>query len=174
MLNFISGKTRQKRDTDQFTRASAKKLRDVKFYIWQNKTETRYRPVYESKCKEVYNETTKNQTEVCERVLVANESYEVDVSGWIPYKPGMDLEPGTGRWRLEAKRPANKKVDFILEAHGKEFTEWAWWDDAWKYRREISNLTGYISYLNINRLYFLLEYFIRFRHASRFRRFEVH
>jgi len=112
-------------------------LRDVKFYIWQNKTETRYRPVYESKCKEVYNETTKNQTEVCESVLVANESYEVDVSGWIPYKPGMDLEPGTGRWRLEAKRPVNKKVDFILEAHGKEFTEWAWWDTSWEYKREI-------------------------------------
>ena len=62
----------------------------------------------------------------------------------------MDLEKGIGRWRMEAERKRNTKVDFILEAHGKEFKEWAWWNDTWSYKREISNLT-----LNISALHFL-------------------
>jgi len=125
-------------------------LRDVKFYIWNEEYETRYNPIYEQQnCKLIYDETSKNQTKICDNVLISNESYQVDVSGWIPYKKGMDLPESEGRWRLEAKRPANKKIDFILEAHGKTFDEWAWWDNSWDYKRQI-NLTanaGEFSYL---------------------------
>ena len=125
-------------------------LRDVQFYIWNEEYETRYNPIYENQnCKLIYNETSKNQTEVCEQVLISNESYQVDVSGWIPYEKGMNLPESEGRWRLEAKRKANKPIDFILEAHGKTFDEWAWWDSSWEYKRQI-NLTanaGEFSYL---------------------------
>lgn len=137
-------------------------LKNVRFYIWNEENETRYNPIYENKnCYLDSNYSEEEQefgmlindtwVERCDYVLISNESYQVDISGWIPYEKGMELEESEGRWRIEVEKPNNQKVDFVLEAHGKEFIEWAWWNEVWLYKRTLSNLTGNISYMEINK-----------------------
>lgn len=122
-------------------------LRDVKFFIWKSENTTFYNPIYENQnCRLDFSNST-NGTQICDSVLINNNSIIKDTSHWVEYEKGMDLESSEGRWRLEAKRKPNKRIDFILEAHNKEFTEWAWFNDSWNFKREISNLTGNISAL---------------------------
>lgn len=128
-------------------------LKDVKFYIWEEDINTIYNPIYEN--QNCY--TNANQSLVCDKVLISNNSYQSDNSNWILYEKGMDLEEGDGRWRLEAKRNKNQEIDFILEAHGKEFEEWAWWNDSWEKKRDINiqensgdSLTNYSVAINIS------------------------
>ena len=121
-------------------------LKNAEFFIWETKFETKYNPIYENDCH--IDSSNGTATEVCESILVSNKSYQADISGWTPYEKGMDIEEGEGRWRLEAERPTNKPIDFILEAHGQEFEEWIWWYSSWDYKKPItinssSDLTDY-------------------------------
>jgi len=128
-------------------------LEDVEFFIWNDQFKTKYNPIYEDqKCMT----TGKNFTQVCDSVLISNESFQEDQSGWIVYEKGMDLNNGEGKWRMEAKRKANKPIDFILEGHGKTFDEWAWFNSSWEYRKEInikensgSDVTNYSVPINV-------------------------
>ena len=134
-------------------------LENVKFFIWEDKSETRYNSIYEDQnCIIDYsNSTNKTGIEICDSVLISNKSYEVDLSGWINYKEGTDLKISSGRWKLEAEKIANKPIDFVLEAQGQELTEWAWWNSSWGYKRVInitetsgSSLSNYSTLLYIN------------------------
>ena len=120
-------------------------FKDVKYFIWENSSRTEYDIEYED-CQEY----SKNTTKKCENEIISNKSYQVDTSRWIPYQKGMKLPRGSGKWRFEAEKPKNKKIDFILEAHSKEFDEWAWFNTTFPYKRELSNLTGNITYIEIN------------------------
>ena len=112
-------------------------LRDVQFFVWNEKYETKYNPIYKKEsCVMDYSYLVEG-VEICSD-LISNESYQEDVSDWVIYEKGMDLEASEGRWRLEAKKPINEKVDFVLESHGKEFTEWAWWHNSWNNKRQIN------------------------------------
>lgn len=127
-------------------------LKNVKYYIWEETIETKYHLTYEdTNCRQ-----SVNGTEICDKILKSNESYQVTTESWIPYKTGTKLDKGIGKWKIEAERPLNKKIDFILEAHGKTFTEWAWLNSSWEYKREIpisensdDTLTNYQVMLNI-------------------------
>lgn len=121
-------------------------LKDVKFFIWKYENTTHYNPIYEENCYLDYSNSTEGNN-ICENIVVDQEEIIKDTSHWIEYVKGMDLDESEGRWRMEAKRPKNKPVDFILEAHGKEFEEWAWFNNSWQYKREISSLSGTISAL---------------------------
>lgn len=122
-------------------------LRDVEFFIWEEKFETKYDPIYEDQNCHL----DLNQTNVCDQVMISNESYQEDVSGWINYEKNMELEESEGKWRMEAKRKANKLIDFILEAHGKTFDEWAWWHGNWikKQQMNLSGSVGNLVFINI-------------------------
>ena len=122
-------------------------LRDVQFYIWEGTTETKERIIYEQvNCVETENPNSTNGTMIttCDTEQTTEE-YTINNGEWIPYEKDTKLGIGIGKWRMEAKRPINQKVDFILEAHGKEFTEWAWWNASWEFKRTISSLDGNIS-----------------------------
>ena len=143
-------------------------LKNAEFYIWNEENETRWNPIYEH--QNCYNDTNYTEEEAlfysprisdggierCDNALISNESYEVDISGWVSYKKGDDIKEGDGRWRIEGERPLNVEVDFILEGHNKEFTEWAWWNNSFGYKREIvisetsgASLINYSTLLNI-------------------------
>jgi len=138
-------------------------FKNNRFYIWNEENETRYNPIYENQnCYLDFNLTdeellypemliNESAIEKCDSILISNDSCQIDISGWIPYAEGTKIEKGEGKWRVETEKPSNQKVDFILEGHGEDFTEWAWWNSTWSYKRELSNLTGDISYLEINR-----------------------
>jgi len=110
-------------------------LKNTRFFIWETKFETRYNPIYKTNC--YLNSLNGTAKEICESILISNKSYQADVSEWTLYKEGADLEESEGRWRLEAERPANQIIDFVLEAHGQEFNEWAWWNNTFAYRKKI-------------------------------------
>lgn len=115
---------------------------EVKLFIWRERSITETKEITE----EQYNKE-KGYNEV----IIIDYVNETKVKGeWVLYEKGTDLESSEGKWRFEAKRKANKKIDFILEAHGKEFEEWAWFNNTWDYRRTISNLTANLSYMNIS------------------------
>jgi len=110
-------------------------LKDVKFYIWKNENTTYYDPVYSENCWLDYTNSTLGD-QVCERVDTGETTERIeDTSHWIEYEKNADLEESEGRWRMEAKRPKNKKIDFVLQAHGKTFDEWAWFNETWQLKK---------------------------------------
>lgn len=112
-------------------------LTDEKFFIWENETTTSYNPIYENQnCYIDYSNST-NGNSICENILISNNTITKDTSHWIEYEKNTQLQISEGKWRLEAKRPNNKKIDFVLEAHNKEFTEWAWFNTTWNFKQLI-------------------------------------
>ena len=123
-------------------------LQDVEFFIWVNESYVDHELIFEDSCT-----TDKNGT-ICKKIETGKNEVLRYKSYWKLYKKGTDLDESEGRWRLEAKRPINKKIDFILEAHGKEFTEWAWWDLSWNNKKAIygnasSSQTNYPIFINV-------------------------
>lgn len=110
-------------------------LKDVNFFIWVNESYTVDTPIFISNCVE--NPNPLNATEICTSEQTGTTTETKYNAYWKPYNKGDELEEQEGRWRFEAKRPINKKVDFILEAHGKEFNEWAWFNNSWEKKQEI-------------------------------------
>lgn len=123
-------------------------LRDAKYFYWVNENYTVKVPTgYELVCNE-------NGTVCQDQALKYNDELRVK-SYWKEYTLGSKVPSGEGKWRIEGKRPKNQAVDFIIEASGKEFTEWAWWDASWNKKRAIlynfstGTETGYEARVNV-------------------------
>lgn len=112
-------------------------LKDVKFYIWVNESYKVENPVYEETCQKIYNSTNQSYINQCEQNLLRTDIETKYKQYWKEYNKGDELPESEGKWRIEAKRKPNQKIDFILEAHGKTFDEWAWWDNSWSRKKEI-------------------------------------
>jgi len=94
------------------------------------------------------------------RILIKdNETYNVSVDDYSDNCSWKILNGsntyvcervGTYYWRIEGEKKPFEKVDLILNSFGQDLTEWVWWNSSWQYKREISNLTGYISVMTIN------------------------
>lgn len=109
-------------------------LTDVKFYIWvEEEYQEEIIDEWDEECGvEYYGQT------ICVPVK-STSHFETKTKGyWKEYVKGDDLPESEGKWRMEAKRKANKPIDFVLEAHGKTFDEWAWFNDSWDYKIEVT------------------------------------
>ena len=122
-------------------------LRDVKFYIWVNESYEVENPIYEETCQEVYNSTNQSYVNQCKQNLLRMDIETKYKQYWKEYNKGDELPESEGKWKLEAKRKPNQKIDFVLEAHGKTFDEWAWWNSNWENCKTI-NITTSLSQNN--------------------------
>lgn len=114
-------------------------LSSIEFFIWKEETTTNHDPIYEKNCYLDYTNSTLGE-EICENVEIGTKEKIEDTSHWIKYELGTELPESEGKWKFEAKRKPNKKIDFILEAHGKTFDEWAWFNETWNLKKS-ANVT---------------------------------
>ncbi|GAG24051.1 unnamed protein product, partial [marine sediment metagenome] len=102
---------------------------------------------------EEYEIEVNDYKEVCEDVISVNGTYKNCsniISGthkeirtkefWEEYN-FEDLKAGEYKWRIEGKKNAHEKIDWIGSSFGKELTEWAWWDTDWT-RKTLITITG--------------------------------
>lgn len=108
-------------------------LEDVKFFIWTTENYKQEHKHYVEKCVE-----DRPGHEECAPVYNHSTFTKEERSYWKPYVKNTNLPEGDYKWRFEAKRRPNKPIDFILEAHGKTFDEWAWFNSSWDYCRDIT------------------------------------
>ena len=76
-----------------------------------------------------------------EKVLTGTHE-ETRVRNILEEYNGEDLELGTYKWRIEGTKNKDESVDWIASAFGEDFTEWAWWNSSYDYKR---NITGMID-----------------------------
>lgn len=82
-------------------------------------------PNYEEVCAD--NKDDKNSTKICEFKQVGVTKEDVKSIEWVKYNR-ESLKAGTYKWRLEGTKGLSKKVDWVMNAFGKDFIQWAWWD----------------------------------------------
>ena len=119
--------------------------------------------------EESYKVDVNDYKAVCELVTEANGTYErchQELTGtrqetksriyWKEYDSSI-LSPGTYKWRIEGKKSVQDELDWIAGSFGKDFTEWAWWNDSWNEKQKISindtagtTYNDYIIELNIS------------------------
>ncbi len=128
---------------------------EVKFYDRNNNLKNKDHIIYIEENKsyeiEVIDEKTKrvdcedpleNGTKICyEYYSYKNITKYENV--WKRYN-GKVLTEGIYKWRLEGRKNVNENIDWIAGAFGKEFNEWAWWNNSWNYYRRF-NVTEYYS-----------------------------
>lgn len=91
---------------------------------------------YKEICDEVENGT------VCNQELIGTHNETRHEIIWRKYN-FKKLPKGEYLWRIEGEKELNKPVDWILSGQGKEFKEWAWWNENWHYKKPINfSLTG--------------------------------
>lgn len=126
-------------------------LRDIKFFILVNESYVVETPVYNDNCVE--DPQSPNRSVKCTPTLARTDSQTYYKTSWEPYAIGDPLTARSGKWRLEAKRLPNQRIDFVLNAHGKRFTEWAWWNTSWSNKRNITGFTANLSIITVNTSY---------------------
>lgn len=96
-----------------------------------------------------------SEKEVCYSVPDTYKNVTKYKMEWVKYNYEI-LKSGDYKWKLEAKRPVNKQIDFIPVAQGKTLDEWAWWNGMWNIKKEIKvkensggTLTNYTTLINI-------------------------
>lgn len=83
-----------------------------------------------------------------EKVNVGTHKEEKTRSVWKEYN-GEVLGTGIYNWRIEGAKKKRDSVDWIASAFGTDFTEWAWWNAGYEFKREVTGLQGDIV-LNVN------------------------
>ena len=105
-------------------------------------------PDYKEVCE--LNPESTNGSQICfsERIGSHNEiRYD---SKWLKYDGGT-FEQGEYEFEYRGQKPINKDVDFKLVLFGVDLgKEFAWWEGGWIKKRQISNLTGEIIFMNIS------------------------
>jgi len=126
-----------------------KNLKDSKILILIEESYQIDVPDYKEVCEYKYSFKNMTSYKNCKNVKVGSHKETKTKSYWKEYK-GEVLNAGTYKWKIEAKKNPFESIDWIGSAFGKDLTDWAWWNSNWYNKRQISNLTGNISYLNIS------------------------
>lgn len=106
---------------------------------------------------ETYYEVVKDTELVCDNKIGVNGSYkecqEIEVGTHnitktkeieVEITNATDLVPGIYNWVIEANKPANIDVDFIIVKNGVELIEHAWWNTNWFKKIQINFSNKYV------------------------------
>ena len=109
-------------------------------------------PQYEQVCDGTFT----NGTENCYWNLTGYDNITKWHMVWNDYE-GEDVEAGTYRFEITAKKPIGKDVDFIPILFGVQLEEFAWWNTTWEKRQNITieettgdSFSNYSVYLEID------------------------
>ena len=127
-------------DNAEFTDKSNKNYEiEYNYFIKKNVEHFKQVPIYskEQVCEEQINEINKSLEQNCYYPIEKYENESYFVEEWVKYNFEI-LEPGNYVWKIEAKKPINKVIDFIPTAQSTKLDEYVWWDNSWEYKRQIS------------------------------------
>jgi len=96
-------------------------------------------PVYKEICEDLVDAKNGTTSKSCSNELVETLKETKTRDVWNVYN-GEILKAGDYEWKIEGKKPT-QAVDFIPIKSEKEFSEWAWWNSSWSYKKQI-NITG--------------------------------
>ena len=109
------------------------KLRDDKIYL---RVEEEYQDnKYSLKCEDVKGSI--NGSKNCDWIQDGVEIKTKEV--WKEYK-GETLKAGEYNWRIVGTKERDESVDWIASSWGEDFTEWAWWNTGYNYRKTVVGL----------------------------------
>ena len=126
-----------------------KSIIDNKILLKINKSYQIAIPDYKQIC-----EIDINGTEICWNEKVGSHKEIRYKEVWQEYQREI-LTAGIYKWRIEGKKTLLENVDWIASAYGVELTEWTWWNNDWKARKNItiqggsSTLTNFTVYINV-------------------------
>jgi len=115
-----------------------KQINDFKWFILVEDSYDIEIPTYEDVC-----DFFGNGSQYCEKVQNGTITQQVITKDWQRYF-GEVLPAGNYTWKLEGRKDIDERIDWIASAFGKDFTEWAWWDSDWSFRRTY-NMTEFYS-----------------------------
>lgn len=91
-----------------------------------------------------------NQT-VCDQNETGYDWEEYYVQGWEEVDINAKIPVGSYRWKIIAKKPLNKVIDFIITTDDEgDLIEWAWWNTTFNFKQNITNLSGEFPSFNIS------------------------
>lgn len=133
---------------DFYTVEGSKKTLPYTIYIWAEEFIEEEQAVRE----EIYD----SQNDSYSTVVTGTETVQHPHNYWKVYD-GSLMEAGEYKWRIEAQKSARENIDWIGDAFGIEFSEWAWWDTDWT-NKKLINITentaaaynNYSVYLNVS------------------------
>ncbi|MFA6201195.1 MAG: DUF2341 domain-containing protein [Bacteroidales bacterium] len=122
ILNSITFKDKQDK---------IKEISNFNFYIQKEVIENVSTPKYKTNCK-----TDKNET--CTLEKVGETITPLYKTIWISYNIKDKLPAGIYTLKIEGKKKLGDKVDWIVNAFGKDLTEWTWWDANWVNKKQLN------------------------------------
>lgn len=137
---------------------------DSQYYIKEIETYYEDVPQYKKVCsmqKIISNNTLlkgKNlEEEVCNQEVVGYDKVEKTKEVWNEYN-FETLPAGEYEWKIIGSKATSQAVDFIPIAHGKSLNEWSWWNNDWKYKKEILIQENSANTLNNYSVELFVEY----------------
>ena len=129
---------------DFYDRAGNKLDLDYEVYYWVEDLEVKIVNNYSCIKKELANKSIIND---CSKI---NNTYEEYLGGW-KLSDGKPIDKGTYKWKLEVNKPLGVNVDWVAKAeNGVRYTPWLWYQGEWDFHRNMSNLSGTVSFVNLS------------------------
>lgn len=123
-----------------------KNIKSSQIYIQVNKSFEVYINDYEKQCTTVI--LTNGSYEVCEYELIGNHPEQKYKLSWKEYD-NKKLNPGNYTWRIQGQKDKYESIDWIVNAFGEEFTEWAWWNTSVQFKQQLNFSTTSSSQVRI-------------------------
>ena len=134
-------------EMDFIDRKNNKKFLDYNIFYEHENWEDILIPINKPYCNELTYENGSNY-EKCFNNITGYETKEVMNLEWKKYN-GEVMKAGTYKFKIESKGSMNKGVDWAFGMQGITPNQirnyWAWWDNDWDYKKQITNLNGTIS-----------------------------
>lgn len=89
-------------------------------------------------CNNVYNKTTHLMNKICNREVIGSHEEEVITYDWKRYKGNEDMPIGDYQLKISVKKDIKDNVDWIIDTMGIVLDDWAWWNNNWDYKRNIT------------------------------------
>lgn len=124
----------------------------IKISYWVNESYLIDKPIYQKVCGRKTLSINGTINKNCKNVKIRTDKIKKYKAYWKQYNNQV-LPIGKYKIRIDGKLPyVNARVDWILNTgeQNQKLDQWAWWSSAWTYKREISNLNGNLSYMNIS------------------------
>jgi len=103
--------------------------------IFINSTSNKIVEEFETICEPVID--SKNNSISCIRKVTGSHIEKIE--SMIEYN-GEYIKSGSYKWRIEGKLLRRQQVDWLAESFGEVLDDWAWWNNSFNLRREITGL----------------------------------
>lgn len=126
--------------------------KNEEYKIYLNNSYQQYKYVPNSTCNTVDVDHGNGTAYSYENCTTHNYYWTEDkiIQFWEEVNYSAKIPEGSYRWRIEAKKPTNDHVDWIIQTDDEgSLDAWAWWNNSWDYKKEITGLSGEYATFNV-------------------------